>query len=494
MVFQAATLAIEVKPTPIKLLMTPVNPDSDSEDPQRQDAPTAFLETSLGELQQRHVSKLTQDIEQLGAQRSRLESEVERLQNQIDTLKENHAHLLSLTKDDQLASIEDFRPTITEEIPIERVSAFGSGPLLPGEDASTQKTVPTGRDRTLELPMPSTSEQHRQRVLQRQADRLPILQAKVNRGLILSAIATSLAALHYCLFSTLAQGGSWFNLVEIGQVGTGFVSSTALLWLRMLVMVPGLILLAPQLHKNTWDDLQDWLYVREQLLLPLVGSGIALFFSQVLLYQSIGVMGAAIGSALFFLYPLTAIPSSLLLHQERALTPFGVLALIAIAMGGLLIVQPTFTTDSLNLIWTGLLASITLSLYIVLTNFCYQQRCHPIPTSVAQFSTVAVLSSLVLLVKPLQLVNLNWLSFFGWGLLIGLLMLVAYLLNYASLLAVGPRTAIIAATTPLITLVFSWSFTPVTSLEIIQWTGITMIAVGGIALGKEKLDQAQLYS
>ncbi|MGB3790117.1 MAG: hypothetical protein WA949_19060, partial [Phormidesmis sp.] len=73
-------------------------------------------------------------------------------------------------------------------------------------------------------------------------------------------------------------------------------------------------------------------------------------------------------------------------------------------------------------------------------------------------------------------------------------MLVAYLLNYASLLAVGPRTGIVAATTPLLTLLFSWSFTPASDLEIIQWTGISMITVGGIALGKEKLNQAELYS
>ena len=73
-------------------------------------------------------------------------------------------------------------------------------------------------------------------------------------------------------------------------------------------------------------------------------------------------------------------------------------------------------------------------------------------------------------------------------------MLAAYLLNYVSLLAIGPRTAMIAATTPLVTSLFSWSFYPVPRLEIIQWTGILMVAVGGIALGKEKLDQTQLYS
>ncbi|MGB3788560.1 MAG: hypothetical protein WA949_11165, partial [Phormidesmis sp.] len=440
--------------------MTPVNPDSDSDDSQRQDVPIAFLGTSLEALQQRHASQLTQDIEQLEAKRSSLEAETELLQSQLATLREDYAQLLALTEGLQATNPEGLQPESAEEITTERIVPWGPGPLLPGESAPAQEVVADRRDRTIELPTPSTSEQRRKRMLQQQADRLPIQQAKINRGLVLSAIATTLAALHYCLFSTLAQGGSWFDLIEIGQLGTGFLSSTALLWLRMLVMVPGLMLLAPQLYRNTWDDLQEWMSIREQMLLPLAGSGIALFLSQVLLYQSIGVLGAAIGSALFFLYPLTAIPSGLILQQERSLTPFGVLALVAIAMGGLLIIEPAFTTGSANLIWTGLLASVALSLYILLTNFCYQQRCHPIPTSIAQFSTVAILSSLVLLVKPLQLVDLSWFSFACWGLLIGLLMLVAYLLNYASLLAVGPRTGIVAATTPLLTLLFSWSFTP----------------------------------
>ncbi|MEM8503605.1 MAG: EamA family transporter [Cyanobacteria bacterium P01_D01_bin.1] len=447
--------------------MTPVNPESDSDDLQQPEASRPFLEVPLGTVQRSYANQLTQDIEKLEAEKSQLVSEKERLQSQIDTLQAEYTQLIGLT--------QSLRQP--------------SGPLLPGEkELPAQEFAPASSDRALELPTPSTSQQRRQ-AIRRQAHRLSLPIERINRGLVLSAIATALAALHYCLFDMLSRGGSWLGLVTVGQLGSGFVPSTALLWLRMLVMVPGLLLLAPQLYRGTWHDLQDWLYRREQLLLPLISSGIALFFSQILLYQSIGLVGAAIGSALFFLYPLTAIPAGLALRQEQLPTPLGLLALVAIAMGALLIAQPIFADGSLSLLWTGVLASIALSLYILLTNFCHQQRCHPIPTSIAQFSTVAVLSSIVLLVKPLKLSNISWSSLFLWGVLIGALMLVVYLLNYVSLLTIGPRATMVAAFTPLLALVFSLSFTPTSTLVVIQWTGIMMIAVGGVALGKEKLDR-----
>jgi len=504
---------------------SPSNPDSD--DSQPLEAPSPLLADTLKAAQDSRASQLTQDIEALETKRDRLTAEKEQLQDQIAALREDYTQLIALTQslrqladieservgsklresglaesglaesrqlEGEWASVEDGEPrTAYEELvaaPItDQVGAFLSGPLLPGESKMPTKEIASAsRERALDLPTPSTSQQRRKKAVERQV----IPTTKINLGLLLSAIATGLVALHYCLFSTLAQGGTWFNLIDIGQLGSGFVTSTALLWLRMLVVVPGLLLLAPQLHRETWNDLQDWLYSREQLLWPLIGSGIALFLSQILLYQSIGLVGAVVGSALFFLYPLAAIPAGLVLHQEQALTPLGLLALVAIAMGALLIAQPIFATGSPRLLWTGLIASVALSLYILLTNLCYQQRCHPIPTSIAQFSTVAVLSSFVLLIKPLQLSNIGWLGLFLWGALIGTLMLVAYLLNYASLLTIGPRAAIVAAFTPLLTSVFSFSFTPAVNLAVIQWTGMMMITVGGVALGKEKLDKALL--
>ena len=175
------------------------------------------------------------------------------------------------------------------------------------------------------------------------------------------------------------------------------------------------------------------------------------------------------------------------LGQARGVSSFALLALVAIAMGAFLVMSPLLSGEASPALGLGLLASLCFSIYIVLTNWSYRKRCHPIPVAMVQFSTMAVLSSLVLLLRPLKLVTISWLSLSLWGILIGCAMLLVYLLNYSSLRAIGPRAAIVASATPLITLIIAWSFKPTPSLEIIQWTGIFLVAVGGIALSKEKL-------
>ncbi|MGD1900540.1 MAG: hypothetical protein ACFB16_26835 [Phormidesmis sp.] len=515
--------------------MKPVSSDSDHDDSQlpehkrtehRQTERRQSGEPSpLENLQRRYTDQLSEDIEQLEAQKEQLEAQKEQLetqkeqleaqktglQDEIATLRQDYVRLQADVRSLRQAASSAAPPKSPSQLPgrrlaeaqpsteltpqaqpdappVERMSAQESGPRLPGEDELPPSAVvsASGKNRSLELPTPATSEQRRQMVVQRQRNIAPLLRAQARRGLILSAIAALLTAWHYGLVNTLLHGGQWLG-IDIGQLGLGFVPAVALLWLRMLVLVPALFALAPQLYRPAWDDLQDWFYHDEQLFLPLVGSGIALFFSQVFLYQSIGGTGVVVGTGLLFLYPLTAIPIGLVWRQETALTPFGLLAIVAIAMGGLLLAKPALTTASPAAVGIGLLASVTLSLFVALTNLSYRQQCHPVPTAVVQFSTVAVLSSLVLLVKPLKLVSISWLSFCLWGLLIGVLALIAYLFTYSSLRLIGSKTALVAATTPVLVLLLSWSFVPQASLEIIQWTGILMVSIGGIALGKEKL-------
>lgn len=456
--------------------------------------------SSLKNLQRRYADQLNNEIEQLEAEKAKLQTEV-------SNLKQEYAQIQAQTKaiasesdtskpekllqsagdlTDDNAEVDNATTEVTHSSPV-------GGPILPGEkEAPPSPPIVSAppkeksKGRAIELPTPATSEQRRQLVIQRQRRIAPVMKAKTRQGFILSAIATLLTAWHYGLINALHQGGSWLG-TDIGQISIGFVPAVALLWLRMLVMVPALVLLAPQLHHNTWDDLQDWFYHDDQRFIPLVGSGIALFFSQIFLYQSIGNTGAVVGSTLLFLYPLTAIPLGLLWSKDQPLTPFGLLALVAIAMGGLLIAKPALSIATPTGILLGLLASVALSLYITLTNISYRRQCHPMPTAVIQFSTVAVLSSLVLLVKPLEMVNISWLSFCLWGLLIGIFMLIAYFFTYSSLRLISGKTAIIAATTPFITLLLSWSFFPQPTLEIIQWTGVLLVLIGGIAISKEKL-------
>ncbi len=450
--------------------MKPVSPASDDDDlrtaeasdeasklthPTADSAELAALET----IQRRYVSQLNEDIK-------RLEADKAQLQTDVATLQANYARLQA------------------------DIQATKAGPRLPGEPAPSWTAATADiYGRSVELPFtPATSQPGG--LVTREA--IAKEKAALRKGLILSAIATLLMAWHYGLIGALAQGGSWLGLT-VGQIGLGFVPAVALLWLRMLVMVPALLLLATQIHRRTWEDLQSWIYTRDQLMTVLIGSGIALFFSQVLLYQSIAQAGPVLGATLLFLYPLIAVPLGLLTRRSWTMSPLGLVALAAIAMGGFLTIRPAIRPvigmAPPAAIWLGLLASAAFALYIVLTSVSYSQQCHPIPVGVVQFSTVAVLSSIVLIVKPLELTNISWLSFALWGIALGVVMLLVYLFNYSSLRMIGTSTATFAAATPLATSAIAWSFALPNSLEIIQWTGILMLSIGGVALSQERLSK-----
>ncbi|PZO49011.1 MAG: hypothetical protein DCF15_17385 [Phormidesmis priestleyi] len=482
--------------------MTSVNPASeDSEDIDKIPAEPQTPQTP----QERYAEQLYQDIERLEAIKASLQANIATLQSDYKRLKS------------AVQAAESAVQAETQAGALATLSASNLGPRLPGEPAlSGMLGQPTEAAsiyaQPIHLPITTAAlgSEREQSLNGFYTQGLsPQAKADLRKGLGLSAIATGLVAWHFGVVSALGQGGSWLG-VNIGQLGTGFVPAVALLWLRMLVTVPILIALATQLYQDTWEDIQDWVYSRDQLLILLISSGVALFFSQVLLYQCLSNIGPGLGAVLLFLYPLTAVPLGKLMRQERDLSGLGLLGLVAIAMGGLLAIRPILSSNVAqataqstvqstgavpNAIWLGLLASLAFSLYIGLTQISYRQQCHPIPVSIAQLSTVAVLSSIVLLVKPLKLVDISWLSLTFWGLLLGLTMTLVYLLQYVlqsgNLRIVGVYTAMVAAATPLAAVMIGWSFDPTTTFEIIQWTGTLLVSVGGIALAQDKLKQSQ---
>ena len=469
----------------------------------------------LEKLQRRYSDQLSQDIEQLEAQKAKLQSEVaaltnvyavleadvRSLQRSVNEVQQDEAQQDEARQDEaqqvaQPTGLQIAQEETEKDVRRDAKNSASVGPRLPGEPVTTAEprfTEPSKSAEPIELPIPSTSEQLRQRRIQKRLER-DALRTSPRRGIVLAAIATVLIALQFCIVSALSQGGSWLG-VTIGQLGTGFMPATALLWLRMLVTVPALILLAPQLYADTWEDVQGWMYSRNHLLSLLISSGIALFFSQVLIYQCVGLLGSAIGAALLFLYPLVAIPLGAVIGKAQGRAPslsaLSGLALVAIAMGGILLIKPILGAHdeaTTRALWLGMLAGVAFGLFILLTNLSYrQQQCHSIPVGLVQFSTVAVLSSVVLLAKPITPISISWSSFAIWGLLVGFFMLLVYLLNYASLRLIGARTAIVAAAVPLVTLLLSWSFMPRPSLALVQWTGIILVAMGGAALGQDKL-------
>lgn len=313
----------------------------------------------------------------------------------------------------------------------------------------------------------------------------------LKKGFILSAIATVMLAFHTVLVGAISWGGTLFSLNFSGLDAFHFQNANALLWLRMLVFLPILLILAPQLHRTVWSDLQGWSRKRN-VLLSLVGSGCFLFFSQVFLYQAVGQLGPAMAAGLLFIYPLIAIPLTWLVNGERPSLLRGVV-MGAIVMGSVLLIRPAFLElgDIIAQAGAGLLAAIAFGLYIVTMNLSLHRHCHPISAGIVQFSTVTLLSSLILLVSPAgftQDVISPWQFALG-GISLGILATIAYFFNYVGLRLVGgSRAALIAAATPIITAVIAiWGFNNQPTLQIMQWTGLMCITLGSLTLGLDRL-------
>lgn len=367
--------------------------------------------------------------------------------------------------------------------------AWGSGPRLPGE------TLPPRSERLPECPPASIPPPGPPPDLSQEPH--PKRSRNLRKGLMLGAIATLILALHHVLVGAVGQGLPLLGLIQFTNVSRASpVLAMVLVWLETIVVLPLLLLLAPQLHGGLWGDLQQWLGTRDRRLWQLLGSGGAFLIAQVCLYYAIAAVGPAVAVPLLFLYPLMAIPLAWLLQGEKP-TPLRLVVMLAVAMGGWLTAQPLLGgTDSQLGISAALLAAAAFGIYAVLLNLSFRRQCHPLSASIVQFGTVAILSSLLLLFQPLdqpleQVIGaVSWLPLLLAGLCLGILTLLFQLFNFSSLhLVGGVRTALLAAATPLLTAILATLLTPIGPPQVIQWTGILLILIGGIALGLDRLNR-----
>ncbi|NEP55810.1 MAG: hypothetical protein F6K31_02130, partial [Symploca sp. SIO2G7] len=109
------------------------------------------------------------------------------------------------------------------------------------------------------------------------------------------------------------------------------------------------------------------------------------------------------------------------------------------------------------------------------------------------YCVMAILSSSVLIARPLAATQDLTGQFIVGGLSLGVLASISYFFHYTGLRLVGGlRTALIAATTPLVTALLAilllknqpWP-------ELIQWPGIVLLTLGGVTLSLDRLNRQQ---
>ena len=319
-------------------------------------------------------------------------------------------------------------------------------------------------------------------------------------GIVVVVLSTLALSLHNVIVGVIGYGGQLLGRIPVEAVlPLTIPNSLLLLWLRMVVVVPLLAMLAPRLHPTVGSDLRQ-LFSRDyrRPLIQVVASGGFLFLSQVLIYKAIADVGPGVAVTLLFMYPLITVPLAWFLFGDRP-TPLRLVVMFAISMGIVFTALPRIYTDlsgngvSLWGVGAALLASVAFALFLIAMQLCFR-RLHPVSVSLFQFCTIFILTSLILIVgsffglspgAPTSSLGL----YVGAGML-GLLTLLGYLFNnYGVKLLGAAQASIVAASGPVVTAILAYLITPgeKSALLFIQWMGVILVTLGVISLSLERL-------
>lgn len=316
-------------------------------------------------------------------------------------------------------------------------------------------------------------------------------------GLGLVFLSTIVISLHYVTVGILGNASQLFGQWPIGGYLnlSAFGNSALLLWIRMLIVVPVMVWLAPVLYPATLREVRAVTRSQDRrMLLGVVGSGIFLFLSQVFLYIAIGQTGPGVGVSLLFLYPIGTLIVGWLLFGEK-LTFKRIGMILGIAIGAILAAGPLLSASNpaSSGVIAGIISAVTFTLYLAAMQIG-ARKIHPIPVSLIQFATMFVLSSLSLIVFRLSGTPTNWTHLLIGGALLGVLTVASYSLNHFGIRALGAaRSAIIAANTPVLTALLAFFLAPgsLTTLNLGQIIGVLVVTLGGTALSLERMLQSR---
>ncbi|MBH8575340.1 EamA family transporter [Nostocaceae cyanobacterium CENA369] len=321
---------------------------------------------------------------------------------------------------------------------------------------------------------------------------------------VLSTVVSSLynVALKQMFFKAIDNLG----VLEVeGLISPTLGNIFLILTLRLMVVVPLMVLLAPIMYPQVWQDLQSLMgtvrgnstagnpKTQQKTLQLSIASGCFLFLSQVLIYLAIGQMAAGMAIALFFAYPLFSGLLSWLLFRDRP-NSFRFAAIGSIFCGELLVLGGSLSTgiDNLPLLGsTALFAGVAFACYVILTRMC-ATKVHPVSFTLVNFSTMLVLSFIGLMLPLPESWNLvvdrsKLLEIVLSAAILGVLTLSGHVFNHLGIHKLGAsKAAIVGAGVPILTVIFAGLMIQET-LDIVQILGVLFVTFGVAAFSLEKM-------
>jgi drug/metabolite transporter (DMT)-like permease len=305
-----------------------------------------------------------------------------------------------------------------------------------------------------------------------------------------------------------------FGVFDVQQLISPTLGNCLLiLMLRMLVVVPLMLVLAPIMHPSIWQDISALANslrrnsrqrntqqtnstpnITKALLILAVASGFFLFLSQLLIYLAIGQVATGIAIALFFIYPIVSGFLAWLLfksEQRQLPTLFGISAIACICLGELLVISSGGNGNTSAGATAAILSGISFAIYIILTRIC-AAKIHPVTFTLLNFTTMLVFCFIGLIIPlpsnlGVQINNTNLLELVLTAFILGVLTLSGYILNNLGVRKFGAnRSAIIGATLPAVTVIFAGLIIQ-ESLAFIQVIGVLIVTLGAAAFNLEKI-------
>jgi drug/metabolite transporter (DMT)-like permease len=340
------------------------------------------------------------------------------------------------------------------------------------------------------------------------------LPTSLRAGFILIMLSVAASALYNVSVKAMFfQKSQIFGVFDVQQLIVPTLGNCFLiLMLRMLVVVPLMLVMAPIMHQGIWNDIRGLVdslrnnkssapnatpmprAITKQVLVLSLISGFFLFLSQVLIYLAIGQVATGVAISLFFIYPvISGFFGWLIFKNDRERPTLSrVSAIACICFGQLLVLGSNTSNPNISFGSTAAIVSgVTFAIYIVLTRIC-AARLHPVSFTLLNFTTMLLLCFVALIIPlpaniGVQVNNTNFLELILSAFILGVLTLAGYVLNNLGIRKFGAiRSALIGACVPALTVLFAGLIIQ-ENLELIQVIGVLVVTVGAAAFNLEKI-------
>lgn len=282
------------------------------------------------------------------------------------------------------------------------------------------------------------------------------------------------------------------NVLGLVQTG-GFVTPTLqhsflLMFMRMLLGVPLMALIASKLYSSTWKEIWQLRQPEQrQLRWQAIAGGVLMFLYLAMLYISIGLIPTGIALTLFFTYPVfTSLFAWKWFGDRPTLFRWSIMGVVFL---GSALTMPHSHLALSHEYWIGIslgiASGVTYALYTIVAQKSFE-RLHPIPFTWLSFAITLVLSGLSLLLWNLHEASLPWMALWIGALLSAIFTFVGHIMNNFGIRMIGASTAsMIGASNPALTVVLAW-FTIQETVNSLQLMGVIVVTVGVGLLAKER--------